>query len=222
MEYEQKIVWPESRDSELNTTQGKKDEGRARTRRREGRKGGREVDVELNSCFFSLLSSPFSLVCSKFLFNSALGSISSSLRRNYTYQQRDAPGRGPNLVARNPSLRCSSSSEAVFSPNHHLLEAQQMFSSTPKLISVVFPDAHEKVFTASDVLNGHITLRLETEGKDDKIRHKLKDVQISLIALQVTTYAGGPGEQGNLEPWNKSIGGLGAFWGKRWRRREGG
>ncbi|KAL7417625.1 hypothetical protein BDY24DRAFT_432694 [Mrakia frigida] len=83
-----------------------------------------------------------------------------------------------------------------------------MFSSTPKLISVVFPDAHEKVFTASDVLNGHITLRLETEGKDDKIRHKLKDVQISLIALQVTTYAGGPGEQGNLEPWNKSIGGL--------------
>lgn len=87
-----------------------------------------------------------------------------------------------------------------------------MLLSSPKLISVHFPDAQEKVFTASDVVRGQITLRLETEGGDETARHKLKDVQISLNVVQMTTNVGGPGLQGKYAaPWKGNSGGTGKY-----------
>lgn len=61
----------------------------------------------------------------------------------------------------------------------HLLQ-QSMFSSSPKLLTPSFPDSRTRVFTGSDVVQGSVSLRLETEGKDERRRIKFDDVQAKL------------------------------------------
>ena len=61
-----------------------------------------------------------------------------------------------------------------------------MFSSSPPLLSVHFPDALNHIYTASDSVQGSVSLRLETEDKGT--RFKLTTVVAKLRVVQVSTY----------------------------------
>ncbi|KAL7410156.1 hypothetical protein BDY24DRAFT_400963 [Mrakia frigida] len=61
-------------------------------------------------------------------------------------------------------------------------------SSSPTLITASFPGSQTRVFTASDTLQGSVSLKLETEGKDQNRRFILVDVVAKLKVKMITTF----------------------------------
>jgi hypothetical protein len=68
-----------------------------------------------------------------------------------------------------------------------------MFGSSPKLITISFPESENRVFTASDFVQGSVQVALATEGKEGKLRFVFDDVHVKLRVLQVTSYLTGAG-----------------------------
>ena len=73
-----------------------------------------------------------------------------------------------------------------------------MFSSSPPLLNISFPDGLNHIFTASDVVQGGVSVRLETEDKGTQF--KLDRVVAKLRVVQISTYytrrANGAGHAG--------------------------
>lgn len=61
-------------------------------------------------------------------------------------------------------------------------------SSSPTLITASFPDSQTRAFTASDTVQGSVSLKLEAEGKDENRRFILVDVVAKLKVKMITTF----------------------------------